>query len=185
MDDLTQIGLPLFVLLISGALMALLTAAVRAPYFRAIVGMGYPLSPRSGAELGRLTLFYLLYYAFFWLVPLAAPGEPLMTMLGAAILIVGALAMFADYIVVFEEERPFRAIARSVQLVRRGWVAALSVFLLASLLLSALQLIYSDYYEGSEGVFVLFPFTEILIRAFVIMVGDVFLIYVYRHLARG
>jgi hypothetical protein len=185
LDELTSPGVPLLVTLAAGALMALLSAAVRAPYFRAIVGLGYPLSPRSRGELARLTLFYLLYYAFFWLIPLAVPDEPLLTIVAAATLIVGALAMFADYVVVFEERGPIQAIAQSFHLVRRGWVAALGVFLLASLLLSALQLMYSDFYEGSDGVFVLFPFTEILIRAFLVMVGDVFLIYVYRYLARG
>jgi hypothetical protein len=188
LSELTEPGLPLLVALMVAAAVVLLTAAIRAPYYRAIVGMGYPLGPRSWGELGRLSLFFFIYLAIFELVPLLLPsaddGSLWASIIYLVFLVVAALLMFADYVVVFEERGPMDAALRSASLVRRGWMAAVGIFLLGNLILSSVALVYADYYEGSERVFLLFPFTEILINALLFVFFDVFLLYIYRYLAR-
>ena len=51
--------------------LCLLTAMIRAPYFRAIAGPGYPLAPRNSREAARLTLFYVFSNAVVWVLPFA------------------------------------------------------------------------------------------------------------------
>ena len=57
-----------------GLAVCVFTAMLRAPLFRAIAGPGYPLTPRSWEEAGRLSLFYVFYNLVLLVLPLAAPA---------------------------------------------------------------------------------------------------------------
>lgn len=183
--ELTSFGLPLLVALAVGLLICLLSAAIRAPYYRAVLSLGYPLAPRSPAELFRLALFYLVYFSVFYALPLLLPLEQAPGLAFFVLLVLLGLVMFAEYAVLFEELTPVEATIRSVQLLKRGWLVAVPVFLLGMLLLTAVDLIYADYFASAQMVFVLFPVSKLLVTAFLFVLFDVFLIYIYRYLVRA
>jgi hypothetical protein len=186
LDTLTSPSIGLAVALTAGLLIVLLNAAIRIPYYRAVLGFGYPLAPRSVREVLRLSSLYLVIFAVFYVVPLFLPleeGTLFTTVAVLIILLLQFLVILADYAAVFEELGPVEALLRSVRLLRRGWALTLGVFLLGYLLLDGIHLLYEGYFEGAQRVFPLFPFSKIFLEALVIVVLDVFLLHIYRYLA--
>ena len=92
-------------------------AMLRAPLFRAIAGSGYPLTPRSWDETGRLSLFYVFYYLVLVVLPFAVPADTAFRVAVSWIaLVVSLFLIYADYIIVFEDLAFLPAIRRSARL---------------------------------------------------------------------
>jgi hypothetical protein len=177
--------LTIAVALLAGVAVCILAAAIRAPFFYAIAGTGYPLSPRSPAELGRLSLFYLIFNGLLYVVPFSFPPDSIGFQIALfVVLAAGALLVFADYAVVFEELMPLQAMARSVGLVRKSWPITLGIFVIAQLVWTGLAMVYSRYYQDGNQIFVLLPISEILLSALLTTVFDILFISLYAALRR-
>jgi hypothetical protein len=184
-------GLPLIVAMIAGLGVCLLAAALRAPFFRAIVGPGYPRAPRSGGELVRLSAFYLVTYLIFYVLPHSFPSES--TAFSSAVyalipmaflfflFVMAILLIFGDYACVFERVGPIGAIRSSIRLLKRAWPAAILVFVLATLLSMLVASIYGSYFEGAATVFPLLPVSQLLLEALLVVVIDTLLVSLYEY----
>lgn len=173
-------GRTLAVAVVAALAVCVLAAAVRAPFFRAVTGTHYPLAPQSAGELLRLALLYMATYAIFTVLPYGLSAEGIAFAILSWILVpLSALIMFADYVLVFEGLTPWRAIARSIALLRKAWRPALATLLLALLLWYLVSLLYDRYYSGSGQIFLLFPLSQLLVEAMVTTVIDVLLISTY------
>lgn len=165
-----------------GLAVCLFTAMLKAPLFRAIAGPGYPLAPRGWEEAGRLSLFYVFYYLVVLILPLAVPlGAVVGQAVQVVALVVALLLVYADYVVVFEGLSFVPALRRSVRLLSRRWRPVLLIFVLLQLVALALNRLYSLYYEGAEGVFLLVPLSEILVWSFISLVLDLLFIFLYEQ----
>ncbi len=183
--DVTNKPGHILVALVAAAAVCLLAAAVRAPYFRAIAGPSYPRSPDTRRELARLTGFYAITYAIFYLVPSSvAQDSAAGQILALLVLPIAVLLVFGDYALVFEKLSPLAAAKRSVQLLRRGWMVVIPIYLVALLLWSGSFALFDRYYQGADGVFPLFVISQLLIEALITLALDVVLIFTYDHLRR-
>jgi hypothetical protein len=184
-DRLLDSPLAIAVTVVVGVGICVLSAALRAPLFRAIAGPGYPRAPRSVAEWLRLSLFYILFYGLLYLVPFSFAAEsPLFQVALFAATVVAILLVYADYAVVFEDLLPLPAARRSLGLLRRSWPIAVAFFLLAQFLWTGLALIYERYYEAGNPIFPLLPVSQILLGALIVTVFDVLFIILYGALVR-
>jgi hypothetical protein len=167
---------------LAGLALCVFTAMLRAPLFRAIVGPGYPLAPRSWEETGRLSLFYVFYYLILLVLPLAAPtGTVVDQAVLMVTLVIALLLVYTDYVIVFEGLAFVPAMRRSVRLVSRRWPPALLIFAALWLVTLGISHLYSLYYQGAEGVFLLVPFSEILVWSFISLVLDLLFIFLYEQ----
>jgi hypothetical protein len=184
-DRLAKPGLPLIVGLIAGFGVCVATAAVRAPFFRAVTGPGYPLAPRGWADLWRLTGFYFAFYGLLTLLPLVLDwrGIGSLELWYWVAFVVQIPLVFADYVIVLEGVGPVRAVRRSVELVRLSPATVLGLFLAAWLLWQIFALVYGSYYNDTGAIFVLFPVSQLLVEALITTTFDVFAIFVYGRLA--
>jgi hypothetical protein len=172
------LGVAVFV----GLAVCLFTAMLKAPLFRAIAGPGYPLTPRSWEETGRLSLFYVFFYLVVVVLPLAAPfGTALGQVAQMAALVITLLLVYADYVIVFEGLTFLPALRRSVRLLSRRWPPVLLIFVVLYFVVLGLNRVYSLYYQGAEGVFLLVPLSEILVWSFVSLVLDLVFIFLYEQ----
>jgi hypothetical protein len=168
-----------------GLAVCALAAMIRAPYFRAIAGLGYPLAPRSWEETGRLSIFYLFANLVVWTLPLAVPANTALEQLVAgAVLVVAILIVFADYAIVFEQLAFFPALRRSVQLLGRRWATVVIIFVVLQVVYFGLHSLYDLYYQKASGVFILLPLSQILVESFVILFVDLVLIFLYEQIRR-
>lgn len=168
-----------------GLAVCVLSAAIRAPLFHAVVGPGYPLAPRSIPELARLSVFYLIFNTLLYLVPIVFdPESVLFQGVLLMMLVVAILLVFADYAVVFEESLPLQAIRRSVGLLARSWPIVLFVFLAAQLAWTGLATVYDRYYEAGTPIFMLLPISQLLLGALLLTLLDVVFISLYAVLRR-
>jgi len=180
----SEIGL-LLVALVLASVVCLLSAAVRAPYFRAIAGPGYPLAPQSVSEVARLGGFYAISYAIFYVAPYSFAAESTLGQaLGFLLLFVALVFIYADYAVVFEQLDPIGAIRRSFTLLTRSWPVTVAVYLAAYLIWALMATVYDRYYQSAEAIFPLLPLSQLLLDALITMVLDVLLILLYGHLRR-
>jgi hypothetical protein len=176
----------LLVAVVAGLAVCVLAAMLRAPFFRAIAGMGYPRAPRARDEALRLASFYLLSNLLLWLLPQVLPRNAILVQAVNFILfVVVVLIVFVDYVIVFEELPFIPALRRSVQLVRRRWVFVTLVVLVVQLIYSGLNRLYDFYYSTAEGAFILLPVSQLLVGAFLVLVFDLIFIFVYQQLRRG
>jgi len=183
--DLTSRPDRLLVAALAAAAVCFLSAAVRAPYFRAIAGSSYPRSPSSRGELLRLTGFYAATNAIFYLVPYSVDIESAAGQaLSLLVLPIAVLLIFGDYALVFEKLSPPAAAKRSVQLLGRGWMVVIPIYLAALLLWSGSFALFDRYYQTADGVFPLFVISQLLVEALITLVLDVVLIFTYDHLRR-
>ena len=172
------LGVAVFV----GLAVCLFTAMLKAPLFRAIVGPGYPLTPRGWEETGRLSLFYVFFYLVVVVLPLAAPsGTAAAQVAQMAALAIALLLVYADYVIVFEGLTFVPALRRSVRLLSRRWPPVLLIFVILNFVVLGLNRVYSLYYQGAEGVFLLVPLSEILVWSFVGLVLDLVFIFLYEQ----
>jgi len=170
----------------AGLLLVVLRSAIRAPFFRAIVGLGYPKSPAGWGELARLSMLYLLIYVVVVVVPYSFPVD------GAAFAWVSLIAFFiaitflyADYALVFEQLGPVAAIRRSIDVLGKSLLPGLIIYFSALLAWWAMQSLYQGYFDGGGEVFILLPLSFLLIDAVITMVVDAFLIFLYFDRARS
>jgi hypothetical protein len=170
---------------VAGIAACLFMALLRAPLFHAIAGPRYPLAPRKWAEVGRLFLFYLLFYLVLWIAPLWLPtGSAWNQVVYAFVLVIAVLLAFADYVIVFEDLGLVRAIRRSVRLLRHAWAPVLGVFIVFYFVGYGLGSLYSHFYEGRDTVFIVLPVAQILLDSFVALVADLLLIFLYENIRR-
>lgn len=163
-----------------------LSAMIRAPYFRAIGGLGYPLAPRGFREAGQLTILYLLTNVILWLLPQTAPDNALLAqVINVALFVIVVLIAFADYVLVFEGLSFVAALRRSFILVRRRWISVTLVMVVFQLVYYGLDRLYDSYYSRAAGVFILLPVSQLLVEAFLVLVVDLILIFMYQASRRG
>lgn len=175
----------LAVAVFAGLVVCGLTAMIRAPYFRAIAGLGHPLAPRNWIEAGRLSLFYLFANLVVWTMPLAVPKNTALEQLVAgAVLVVAILIVFADYAIVFEELAFLPALRRSVRLLGRRWATVVVIFVVLQLVYLGLHSLYDLSYQKAGGVFILLPLSQILVESFIILFVDLVLIFLYEQIRR-
>lgn len=175
------LGVAVFV----GLVICVLTAMIRAPFFRAIAGPGYPLAPGGWAEAGRLSLFYLFSNVVLWIGPLATlASSMLIQLVWGVMLVVAMLIVFADYVIVFEGVGFVTALRRSLRLVSRRWLAVVLIFIILQLVYFGLFSLYDRYYSTARGVFVLLPVSHILVQALLLLFVDMLLIYLYEDTRR-
>ena len=184
-DRLTKPGLPLLVALVAGVGVCLATAAVRAPFFRAITGPGYPLAPQGWSDVWRLTVFYLGFYGLLTLLPLVLDWQGVgnLAMWYLVTLVIQVPLLFADYVIVLEGVGPVRAVRRSAELVGRSLSAVIGLLLAVWLLWQIFGMLYGSYYDDTGAIFVLFPVSQLLVEALITTAFDVFAIFVYGHVA--
>ena len=181
-EELLAPGLPLAITLVAGVGACLLAAAVRAPFFRAITGSGYPLAPRSFRELVRLAAYYAVVYILFFVIPYSLPADSAaFQAIGIAVIPASLLFVFGDYAVVFEDLGPWAAVKRSVSLLRQAWLPAIIFFLVAMVLWSLLAELYGRYYADGSQIFVLLPLAQLLIEALLTTLLDVLMIMTYQR----
>ena len=137
----------------AGLAVCVLAAMIRAPYFRAIAGPGYPLAPRNREEAARLSLFYVLANLVIWVLPMAAPGNSVLAQIVSfAVLVIAILIVFVDYVIVFEDMAFLPALRRSVQLFARRWITVIAIFVVIQLVYLGIYSLYDLYYRGADGV---------------------------------
>jgi hypothetical protein len=169
----------------AGLAVCALAAMVRAPYFRAIAGTGYPRAPRNPEEAGQLSLFYLFSNLVVWTVPLTIPANTILEELVAvAVLVVGILIVFADYVIVFEGLAFLPSLGRSVRLLGSRWPIVLVIFVVLQLMYLGLHRLYDPYYQKATKVFILLPLSEILVQSFIVLFADLVLIFLYEQIRR-
>lgn len=185
LSKITGLGPGLAVLIVVAVVAVVLTAAIRAPYFYAIIGQGYPIAPRRWTEILNLSLFYALSYAIS-LSPLFFSAESFAGQaLTWVVLLVLLAFVFADYIIVFEGRNPLSAIRRSWQIFTRGWAITLALFIVQVLLFDLINLLYSRYYAGTNSIFFLLPLSQLLLEAVLTLIFDAMLIFLYSYLRRS
>lgn len=166
-----------------GLLVCLLTAMLRGPYFRAIAGPGYPLTPRNGREAAQLSLFYVFSHLVLWVLPFAGTGGAVVEQIIAfVVLVVAILIIFADYVIVFEDADMFTALNRSFHLVIQCWIAVVFIFIILQLVYLGLHELYRLYYQNRSDVLVALPVIQIILDAFIVLVVDLVLVSLYQQL---
>jgi hypothetical protein len=176
------LGIAVFV----GLAACVFSAMLRAPLFRAIAGYNYPLTPRSWEETGRLSLYYVVYFSVLVVLPLAVPANSAFRVaVGWIALVISLFLVYADYVIVFEDMAFIPAIRRSAQLLARRWPPALAILVVWWLINMGLDTLYSRYYAGAEGVFLLIPLSEILVFSFFSLLFDLLFIFLYERVRQS
>jgi hypothetical protein len=184
LDQLARPGLPLFVALIAGICVCFVSAAVRAPFYRAVAGSSYPSAPRSWRELSRLFAFYLALYPIVRIVPdFFVAGAFIAAVAGIALLVVSVLVIYIDYAIVLEDLPVITAVSRNLRLLRRGWAPTIFAFLAFAFSYNLVWGFYQSHFDGSFRL--LFPISWFLVDALFALVGDVVFIFLYDHLRRS
>ncbi len=170
---------------VAGLAACLGAALIRAPYFRAVAGPHYPLAPRRWGEALNLLVFYVFYSLIGWVGLLPVPSQGVgPSALWAGAMIIAILVIFADYVIVYEELGFLPALRRSVQLLRQRWLAVLILVIVVYLVTGGFHSLYAHYYNGEGTVFVLLPVSQILLEAFITLVFDLILIFLYEDIRR-
>jgi hypothetical protein len=170
---------------LAGFIACLGSALIRPPYFRAIAGAHYPLAPRRWAEVANLLFFYLFANIVSWVVFLPASSQGLgVTALFWVVEIILILVIFADYVIVFEELGFVAALRRSFHLLQRRWLAVVLLVIIVQIIVQIASGLYARYYNGQRAVFLLLPLSQILLQAFITLVVDLLLIFLYEDLRR-
>ncbi len=171
--------------ILAGFIACLASALIRAPYFRAITGARYPLAPRGWKEVFNLLVFYIFYNVLAWVIFLPAPQEGFpVTAMWLIVEILLILVIFADYVIVFEELGFLGALRRSLQLLRRRWLTVVLLVIVVQLVVDSLARLYQHYYDGERAVFILLPVSQILLQAFITLIADLLLIFLYEDIRR-
>lgn len=170
----------------AGLAACVFAAMLRAPLFRAIVGRGYPLAPRSWEETARLALFYVVFYLILVALPFAVPaGSAFRTVVAWIALVVNLFLIYTDYVIVFEGITFIPAIRRSARLLARRWQPALAIFVVWWIVSLSLDTLYGRYYETAEGVFLLIPLSQVLVFSFFSLLFDLLFVFLYEHVRQA
>ena len=175
----------LAVAIFAGLAVCAFAAMIRAPFFRAVAGPVYPLAPRGWKEAGTLFLFYLVWNLVVWVLPMAAPTDgPLGRLVLAFTWAIGILVVFADYVIVYEELNLFKALRRSLRLLRHSWPVVIIIFLVVQLVYLGVYSLYGLYYNDNVEVFILLPISQMLVESFIALLADLVLIFLYEDVRR-
>lgn len=184
LHQLARPGLPLLVAVAAGVCVCFVSAAVRAPFYRAIAGPSYPTAPRSWRELSRLFVFYLILYPVVRIVPdFFETGAVISVVGGVALLVVSILVIYIDYGIVLEDLPIITAVSRNLRILRRGWAPTIFFFLAFALLYNLVWGFYQSHFDGDFRL--LFPISWFLVDALFALVGDILFIFLYDHLRRS
>lgn len=183
--DTDQLLVPTIAIVGAGAAFCLVNAAVRPAYFRAAAGAPYGVAPRSWREVGRLFVFYALTFPILDLAWVFLPDSSVTLVAVIAILILQMLIIFTEYAIVLEGLAVVPALRRSIRLVERAWPAVVAGTIAYYLVASGIAMIYADFYENADRIFVGLPLSQILVFSLVTVVVDVYFIALYGHLARS
>ncbi len=175
----------LAIAVVSGLAVCVFAAMIRAPFFRAVAGPFYPLAPRRWKEAGTLLLFYTGWNLVLWVVPLTTSSTGLVAQLVPALTwIIGILVVFADYVIVYEDLTLVEALRRSLRLLKHRWPTVVLIVIAFQLLYTGIYSLYSMFYRDHANVFVLTPISQMLVEAFVGLLADLILIFLYEDIRR-
>jgi hypothetical protein len=180
-----SLGSALWVPIAAGVGFCVICALVQAPFFRAIAGHRYPLTPQSWREAARLFWFYFVLNLVTLGAQLAAPTEGFVVdLVYAAVMVITILVIFTDYVIVFEDVGPFAGLRRSFRLLRHRVFAVIVIVLVLQLLFDGLRWLFSLYYHEGAQVFFLMPVTQILLNTLVQLFATILLIFLYEETRR-
>jgi hypothetical protein len=94
---------------------------------------------------------------------------------------VAILIVFADYVIVYEDVGFWTGIRRSVRLVAGRWIHVLGIFIVLQLIYFGLRQLYGYYYDNSDGVLIVLPLIQIVVDAFLVLITDLVLIFLYQQ----
>jgi hypothetical protein len=175
----------LWVSVAAGLGFCLVSTFLQAPFFRAIVGNRYPRSPRSLREFLRLFLFYVLFYLVVEVGLLAVPSTLGIDLLAEVVLLaILVVLFFADYVVVFEDVGPIRAIRRSLRLVRLRPVPVLVIIVALQAVYVLCEWLYGLAYHGAKDVFLLLPVGQVLVDTLLGLFANTLIVFLYEDLRR-
>jgi hypothetical protein len=175
----------LVVPILAGLAFCVFCAMLQAPFYRAIAGARYPLTPRTWLEATRLFVFYLLLYLVTWMAPLPGPDDGWLAILIFTVLqVVAILVIFVDYVIVFEGRGIIAAVRRGLKLLSLRFGAVLGVYLVLYLVLFGVRSLYGLYYDDATQVFALLPVSQMLVESFVLLLANLVLIFLYEELRR-
>jgi len=175
----------LAIAVLAGLAVCVFAAMIRAPFFRAVAGPLYPVAPRGWREAGTLLLFYIFWNLVLWVLPMAGPTDGLAAQaLPAFTWVVGILVVFADYVIVYEELDLLKALRRSLRLLRYSWPVVVIIFVVVQLIYVSIYSLYGLYYRDNADVFILLPISQMLVEAFVALLADLVLIFLYEDVRR-
>lgn len=178
-------SLELAVAIAAGLVFCALAAMVQAAFFRAVAGPRYPLAPRGWGEAGRLFAFYLVLYAIMRVLPLIVPVDGIWAQLTLVLVTVFALAViFADFVIVFEDANPLRAVRRSLKLLALRFLVVVLIFLALQLIMLGVDSLYGLYYKDAGQVFILLPISRMLVESLVLLITNLVLIFLYEDIRR-
>jgi hypothetical protein len=177
----SELGIALF----AGFMVCLFLAMIRPPFFRAVAGPRYPLTPRRWGEVGSLLFYYLFQYLVVWVLPMAGHERGVVAnLLQMFSWVVLLLIVFADYVIVYEERSFLAALRRSVRLFSQSWLTVIGILAVSQLIFFGLHSLYALYYDGTSRVFILLPVSQILVESVVTLFTDLMLIFLYEELRR-
>jgi len=170
---------------VAGLAVCVFTAMIRAPFFKAVAGSSYPLAPRHWREAANLFLFYLLWNLVVWALPMVGPIDGLLAQVIAVLTwVIGILVVFTDYVIVYEDLGVWSGVRRSLRLLRHSWPMVIIIFVVVQLVYYGVYSLYGLYYRGTSDVFLLLPVSQMLVEAFITLVADLLLIFLYEDVRR-
>lgn len=120
-----------------------------------------------------------------WVVPLTTSSTGLVAQLVPALTwIIGILVVFADYVIVYEDLTLVEALRRSLRLLKHRWPTVVLIVIAFQLLYTGIYSLYSMFYRDHANVFVLTPISQMLVEAFVGLLADLILIFLYEDIRR-
>jgi hypothetical protein len=109
---------------------------------------------------------------------------PCAQLVAAVTWVIGILVVFADYVIVYEDRSLPAALRRSLRLLRHSWPAVIIIFIIVQLVYVGIYSLYGLYYRDNVDVFVLLPISQMLVEAFVALLADLVLIFLYEDVRR-
>jgi hypothetical protein len=126
-------------------------------------------------------LFYLVVEVGLLAIPSAVGLDLLVEIVLLAILVV---LFFADYVIVFEDVGPIRAIRRSLRLVRLRPVPVVSIIVVLQALYMLSEWLYGLAYHGAKSVFFLLPVSQVLVDTLLALFANTLIVFLYEDLRR-
>ena len=74
---------------------------------------------------------------------------------------------------------------RSLHLLVRRWVPVVVIFIVLQLVYFGLHELYSLYYDNADGVLIVLPLVQIVVDAFMVLLVDLLLIFLYEQARRA
>jgi len=167
-----------------GLAATVLTAMIRAPFFRAVAGPGYPRAPHNWREIANLAAFYL-FMNLVLMIRLAMPaGSVLEQVVALAAIPIFVLFVFADYVIVYEGIAFLPALRRSIQLFLRRWLVVTAIFIVVQVIFAGVFRLYEVSYQHTDGISIILPVSQIVIESLMVLLFDLTLIFLYDRIRK-